>query len=225
MAIEEIIVLASSLKVGGRCVAGVSTVSGDWVRPVSDLPDGRLEARHCRVNGRFPRKLEMVSFEHCGPANDPAQPENVLVEDGGWTLDSRLSHAAASTELEPWLVEGPELFGNRGDSVSEEDVASRGPSPSLALIEPDSISFELKRPWQAGGPRRYRALFELDGALYDLGMTDPGIRAQLDERGFGAHGAQGLLPEGLTRVLLTASLGGAFKGRHYKLAAGVIFLP
>ncbi len=217
--------MASSLKVGGRCVAGVSTRSGDWVRPVSDLPDGRLEARHCRVDDRFPRKLEIVSFQHSGAVDDPAQPENVLVEDGDWTLGSRLSPLDASTELEPWLGEGPGLFGDRDNSVSEEDVASRGPSPSLTLIEPDDVSFVLKRPWQPGGPRRYRAFFELDGALYDLGMTDPGVRAQLDERGFGAYSAQRLLPDGLTRVLLTASLGTAFKGRHYKLVAGVIFLP
>lgn len=74
MPTEEILVLASSRKLGGRCVAGI-TRSGEWVRPVSGRPQGLFKAE-CAIEGRWPEVLDVVRFGFSEHLEDPAQPEN-----------------------------------------------------------------------------------------------------------------------------------------------------
>ena len=87
MSYERILVVANSRKTGGRCVAGVSLRNGRLVRPVSPRGNGELSDRECGVGGRTPRLLEVVSFAHRGPEDDPAQPENVVIANAPWKLE------------------------------------------------------------------------------------------------------------------------------------------
>lgn len=221
---EEIIVLASSRKTGGRCIAGISTDSGKWVRPVSDRGEGELYPFHYRVQGRAPEALDIVHFSYRRRLGDPTQPENVLIDEEGWQLTGRLDPAAAYNELAAFLEPGPELFGNRERSLSATEAA-RGVLESLVLIEPSDLQFTVRPPFEPGGPRRKRANFSIGGQLYDLPITDFAVGPKLLSLENGDYGQDqvGLSPN--NRTLMTISLGGEKLARHWKLVATFLSLP
>jgi hypothetical protein len=224
MPVDEITVLACSKKKGGRCVAGISQNSGEWVRPVSDGPFGRIEAHQFRIDGREVQPLDIVRFDHDGNCGDPTQPENVLVEHDQWLRTGRLDSAEAYAGLSAHLATGPGLLGNQGAAVIEK-VAMEGMEASLALIEPESIRFSLELPWKGKGAPRPRAIFSLAGAEYDLGVTDTLVRPRLMNAGYGDHSPAELGLQEDMHTLLTVSLAELRDGWCTKLVAAVLFLP
>lgn len=224
MAVEEIVVLANSMKWGGRCVAGISTRGGRWVRPVSDRLHGELRPLHHRIDGRDLAPLDVVSFEHDGRVNNPAQPENVKVGNSRWWLTGRVEPADALGHLSPQLVEGPDLLGNREASVPEAE-ALQGVDASLALVKPAKVEFDLDPPFEGTSKSRPRTRFDLGGQHYDLAVTDFLIRSRLLKAGLGTHGLAELGLDPGADVLLTVSLAEAYGGRCWKLVAAVLVLP
>lgn len=225
MPTEEFVVLANSDKPGGRCVAGISTVSGEWVRPVSSrLSTGALSSRDCRVDGRMVRAFDVVRFGYERRLDDPAQPENVLIDGSDWTLTGDIAAGDAYEFLRPHIVAGPELLGDTEDSI-DDSVAQDGVEASLAVIEPDAIEFRSRPPFNPGKRRRARALIELSGQDYDLSITDEVVAPVVRSAETGVYAPAELdLPES-GHTVLTASLAEGWNGRHYKLAAAVLFLP
>jgi len=221
----EIIVLANSKKLGGRCVAGISTRSGRWARPVSRLPNGKLEPAHCRVENRQPALLDVVRFDYAEQLGDPAQPENLLIEDSPWELVDHVAPGDAFSRLQEHLARGPELLGNRGRAVPEE-VAEEGVDASLALIEPDRPPrFKTESAHEMGGQLRPRVEFSLGGQDYDLGITDFVVAPRLRALGRGEHSGDRLGFGAARHVLLTISLAEPLDEWHWKLVAAVLVLP
>lgn len=224
MATEEIIVLANSRKPGGRCVAGISTGSGDWVRPVAARSStGALSPRDCRVDGRMVETLDVVRFDYGTRAGDPAQPENVTIEERDWELIDRVAPQGAYRRLRSHLEPGPALLGGTRRGVAE-DVARRGLEASLALVEPDSIAFRSEdNPYKPG--RKARAVFEIASQGYDLGITDRVVAPVVKNRPDGTYSASELgFPEP-AHTVLSVSLAEPLDGTRWKLAAAVLFLP
>lgn len=224
MPIAEIIVLANSKKWGGRCVAGVSTQEGRWVRPVSGGPHGALHSRQYRVDGHDLRLLDVVGFEHDGPIGDPSQPENIEVGDSRWWLTGTIDPVEAGDRLAPHLVNDPALLGNRGSAVPETE-ASKGVDASLALIQPAEIEFCLAPPLEGTSKLRPRARFGLGDQHYDLALTDFLIRPRLLKAGLGTYDLAELGLNPTVDVLFTISLAEAREDWCVKLVAGVLTLP
>lgn len=115
----------------------------------------------------------------------------------------------ASGYLDEVLVDGPELFGTRGDSIDWDDIQANGVPSSLALVRVRPTFYV--NPWE-----RLRATFRLGGASYDLAVTDLAPwAAAVKERGGGTPRKD---------WYLTISLGERYdrNNRAYKLvAAGV----
>lgn len=223
MPTEEILVLASSRKHGGRCVAGV-TRAGTWVRPVSVGSHGLFKAE-CGVDGRWPEVLDVVRFGYSKRTEDPAQPENFLIDGSEWELRKRLDPAEAAGSLRRFLTAGSKLLGNRGKAVKDE-VAAEGVETSLALIAPRSgIELILSPPEDGQGKPRPRVVFDLGRTRYDLPVTDIPVEEAIREAGVGVYDPEDLGFDATGTVLLTISLGEEFEGWHYKLAAAVLFLP
>jgi hypothetical protein len=221
---EEMIVLASSRKLADRCVAGISTASGEWVRPVSAIPGG-LRKFQCKVNGRWPEPLDVVRFGYVEQLKHPAQPENVLIDETEWELVERVDPGGAYAELENGLELGPALLGNRGKAV-KGTVAAEGVEASLALVEPTApIAFLMRPPEETYGKLKPRALFELAGEEYELGLTDIVVESRVREAGVGTYSGGDLGFDDSDATLLTISLGEVYRGWHSKLAAAVLFLP
>lgn len=209
---------------GGRCVAGISLETGQWVRPVSNRSEGELSPGDCAVGGRPPRPLDLVCFPYRNRLEDPAQPENVLIDGGGWELAGTVAPAEAYALLNQYLEPGPALLGGVDRGVADA-VAQEGLDASLCLVEPDSIEFVSKPPFAPGKARRARAVFELDGQRYDLGITDSLVAPRLKGAEYGCYSALDLDFPDPSHTLLTVSMTEPLNETRWKLAAAVHLLP
>ncbi|HXR59873.1 MAG TPA: hypothetical protein VN732_00940 [Solirubrobacterales bacterium] len=223
MPTEEILVLASSKKHGGRCVAGVNK-AGEWVRPVSGGHHGLFLAQ-CGIGRHWPGVLDVVQFGYLRQLDDPAQPENFLIDGSAWRLSKQLPPEEAYGRLRRFRAKGPQLLGNRGKAVPEEEAAENGEG-SLALIEPTAaVSLLMRPPEEEHQKLRPRLVFDFGGRRYDLPLTDVPIEEAVKKTGVGEYAPEELGFDASGRVLVTVSLGEAFNGWHHKLAAAVLFLP
>jgi hypothetical protein len=213
MASERMLVLASSRKPGGRCIAGLSLSRHGLVRPVTE-GSGAISLYDCGLEV-YPQEFDIVTFEHRGHDGDVAQPENVLVDGSPWTVEQPMAREDALALLEVLRHPGDVIFGNRGKAVPEH-IAASGMSESLCLVEPDEVEFRLtyfNKP---------RAVFECGDAQWDLGLTDLRVRPQLLRQEPGVYSLADLGFDQASRVMLLLSLGTVFDGYHYKLAAAVL---
>jgi hypothetical protein len=138
-------------------------------------------------------------------------------------LTGRLDSAHAYHELEPFLTSEPDLFGNAEPSLAASEAA--GVSESLVLIEPSELRFKARPPYEPGGPRKKRALFSIAGQPYDLPVTDFLVGPRLMRVDYGEYGQDEVGLSSERRTLMTASLGGEKRGRHWKLAAAFLSVP
>lgn len=224
MPVDEIVILANSFKHGGRCVAGVSLRSGDWVRPVSTHRHGELYPYHYRIDGRDVELLDVVGFDHGRRMDDLCQPENVEVGDGRWWRTGRLDAADAERVLGPKQTDGSQLLGNRGAAMTEEN-ALRGVEASLALVRPDEVEFRLDPPREGTAKLRPRVKFAHGGHDYTLSLTDTIVRPRLIQAGLGSHDGAGLGLASGADLLLTVSLAEPRDGWCTKLVAAVMPTP
>ena len=130
--------------------------------------------------------------------------------------------------LEALIEARPRLLARgRSDRISATEVKQRSIGQSLALVEPASVRWSIKTNIE--GFRRLQCHFEVEGNSLDLRVTDPafvpGAMEKLKDAPLNSRHTNTAvgIPQG-QRLLLTASLGGDYRGNHYKLVAGVIAL-
>ena len=194
------------------------------MRPVSGGPHGLFQTE-CAVNGRWPEVLDVVRFSYVERLEDPAQPENVLIDDSPWELRKKLPPEEAYERLSGFLAQGPTLLGNRGKAMTQEEAAE-GVEASLALIEPTAgISLIMRPPEEERGKYKPRVVFEFASRVYDLVLTDVPFEKAVRSAGVGEYDPQDLGLEAPGPTLLTVSLGEVHNGWHTKLGAAVLFLP
>ena len=135
----EVLLLANSKKLGGRCLAGLRTDDWTWFRPVSGTQHGAISTKECEVVGGILRPLDLITCDVTRQAPSPHQAENWLVQEGSIQL---ISHVEFS-DVEAKLGEASELFPHFirtatpsiPPSFFQENAI---PQSSLALIEVDS---------------------------------------------------------------------------------------
>lgn len=226
----EILCLANSRKHSGRCVAGLRTDGGGWIRPVAWNAEGTLRSHNYTLDdGTEARLLDVIQFRCIQPRPEPHHPENWLLAQSRWRLAERPASEAALGVLRDALVYGPVLLGNTEDHLPFDSFRRSPASASLALVAPQNLRWLLKT--NATGERRPRILFTLGGAHYNLALTDPTWEPRLASLAPGTHprSAAGLAAE--DEVLLTISLSEPFQRDPqtpklcYKLVAAVLVLP
>src|SRR6266850_2762792 len=76
MPLVDLICLANSNKMGGRCIAGLRTDGGGWVRPIaSETEHGQLYFRHFKLDdGSEPKVLDVIRVDLARAAPAPGQP-------------------------------------------------------------------------------------------------------------------------------------------------------
>ena len=124
---------------------------------------------------------------------------------------------------------GPELLGCRNDKVAHAALQVRPVSHSLALVAPQGLEWIIK----AGkdGKRSTRVAFTLDGAEYNLSLTDPVWEKRLKGLPLGTHPRRAARIADEDEIWLTISLGEPFAPAEdgeefcYKIAAAVIAAP
>jgi hypothetical protein len=233
---KRVIVLANSIKHGGRCIAGREVLNvggrgeiGGWIRPVTALSSGELYPVHYLLNsGGFAAVCDVVDIplqRHC---NEPGQPENwQLIEGKPWRMVEPVpqSYIPRLTENPPDLWLEPH---EKTDRISPAAQQARDPQHSLALIEPRNLRFLLSNPYNesSGSERpRMQAMFRYRGMDYSMNVTDP-LLAERHEWAYpeaNERSVEKTLPCG-DHCRLCISLTPPFHGYHYKVVATVFEL-
>lgn len=235
MQVKTMLVLANSVRRGGRCIAGREMPAsagarfGGWLRPISNEGEGELLAQHVRLNPRLPlRPLDVVRVPLATRGGDAAHPEDWLIADGFWTRESACSATILSS-----LIEHPRSLwhdpARQSDRVSPAALASPAEHQSLHLVRPSNLRFRAWREFDAARQRerqRYRAIFDYGGIEYDLSLTDPVATDRFVPRlpSVGEPPRDFPCPLG-ERALLCVSLTPLFHGLHYKVVATVLETP
>jgi len=219
----EIICLANSRKLSGRCIAGLRTDGRGWIRPVSESPDGTLfQGHYVLKDGSEAQVLDVLKIELLKPRPAPYQPENWVISSTHWKLIERPASFEQQRIFRAFIVHGPALFGDQSDRISAEVFSEAPAESSLGLVIPDEIEWTVTK--NIKGRRQIRALFNLGGAPYNLGITDPVLEQYLTKRPFGNYSIDSIGLKRNDKLLLTVSLGEPFQGDCYKLVTSVLFL-
>ncbi|MEA2440136.1 MAG: hypothetical protein QOH76_1560 [Thermoleophilaceae bacterium] len=217
MATERILVLASSRKLGGRCIAGLSLSGNGLVRPVSASSDGELlPSDHQLVPP--PAEFDVVTFDHLGFADDPTQPENLLIDGEPWDSEGPMAPAAALPLIEEHLHTASTIFVNHGKAVPAH-VAEEGMDASLCVVEPDSLDFVVTPQILT------RVEFVHGGHLWDLPISDYRVRPAMRTQPTGRYSLDDLGLGDPDRIMLLLSLAAKHNDWHSKLVAGVLQFP
>jgi hypothetical protein len=129
----QLICLANSWKHGERCIAGIHPPTGQWLRPISDLEDGRIPLDVRLIADQEPQLLDILEIPLAAtpPTYWEFECENRALLSGPWQRVGR----AAATDLWPYL-------GNVG-AVLHNDKRYVSLNHLLTLPEADRQSLQL----------------------------------------------------------------------------------
>ena len=216
----RIVCLANSWKRGERCIAGIDTATGRWVRPVTASADGGVP-RHVRaVRKGEVALLDLVELPLAATGPDFGfECENRLILPGRWYVTG----CARIDDLRRYLLPGQPLLHTTTRAVTVSFMQSL-PSEerrTLQLVEATDFAVWVttrrhsdQHVWRGG-------FTTPDGGRLETNITDPVFAARLDV---------GLLPA--AHCLLTISLSLPWRPADrpddaascWKLIAGVIEL-
>jgi hypothetical protein len=175
----EIICLANSWKHGDRCIAGIEVSTGNWIRPVSDLDDGRIPNTTRLINSKEPALLDILEIPLAETyGNCDFQGENRLILPGVW---KKIGEAKAIDLLKYCDSDCPILHNNKKFVlVSELQNKPFAERKTLQLV--CAMNFSLTHiPRSFGGVKWKATLTTLTGQhLTEATITDPTFTAKLD---------------------------------------------
>jgi hypothetical protein len=219
----EIICLANSRKLSGRCIAGLRTDGKGWIRPVSDSPDGTLFlSDYTLKDGSEAGVLDVIRIKFTKARPDIYQPENWVISNTAWELVERPASSEYQQIFRSFIVQGSDLFCDQSDRICVKVLLEAPAKSSLALVVPDKIDWIVTK--NIKGRRQVRALFNMGGAYYNLGITDPLLEQHLSKQPLGNYSVNSIGLKKNDKLLLTISLGEPFQGDCYKLVTSVLFL-
>jgi hypothetical protein len=233
----EILCLANSRKHSGRCVAGLRTDGGGWVRPIGKNGLNILMPHHYVLpDNTEAALLDLLRIPVGAAVPQPHHPEDRLITGASWELVSRPATGDIAVPLlRAHLDRGPDLLGNKKDRLPYRQFLQRPADASLALIYPRDLRWRIERVGEYS-KRRTRAVFTLSEVEYDLPVTDPEWEHQLSHLLVGEHPFASTLEHVVDerdRALMTVSLSEPLgvdeatgdSGWCYKLIAAVIVIP
>ena len=222
---KEIVCLANSRKLLGRCIAGREWSgtgnAGDWIRPVSKRNNQEVsEYERQYEDGSDPRLLDVIDVPVLRACPENWQTENWLLDpEYYWRRSgkySRFDLVALADPVKPLWIDGHSTYNGRNDKVPLELTSSI--SDSLRLIRVERLELAVFSPGEAFGnaKRRVQGRFEFSGQEYALWVTDPACEKEHLAKLDGTYA--------IGESYLTISLGEQYQGACYKLIAAVIRL-
>jgi Dual OB-containing domain len=221
--VKQIVCLANSRKLSGRCVAGKewpNDGSGSWIRPVSSRPSEEVsEYERQYQDGTDPRVLDVIDVPLIEHRPHTYQSENWLLDaEQYWVRRGRATLAEVADAVDA----PPELWSNdsssyngRLDRVSLEQANAL--SGSLYLLGVSDLTVHVFAPGAYfGNPkRRVQGRFSHRGLEYHLWITDPRVTAAYLVQSDGTYE--------IGESFITVSLGEPYEdGYCYKLIAAII---
>lgn len=217
----EIICLAKSRRPGGRCIAGLRTDGGGWVRPIAPGSNSVLLRRHYILsNGSEIEVLDVVKLRLSQQKPELYQPENWVITEENWELRKRPVSSKHLKILWAYVQRGSTLFRNDTDRIHLRSLQEKPAESSLALIIPDRVEWEVTKA--ITGKRQTRCYFKLRNTNYNLVVTDPVWENKFSRLQLGSYGSESIGCSQDEIFLLTVSLGEPFTDNYcYKLVACV----
>jgi wobble nucleotide-excising tRNase len=146
---KTILVLANSIKKGGRCVAGIelksfdanSVTFGDYIRPIdATQEEGTLLLSTTTLNNKAVGPLDIVEIEFSDNANDLCHPEDWIIRNATpWKALGKLPIAA----LEKLPYNRKDLWGNT------KSITPGSSTFSLQVIKTEK-PYTVQTYWQDG---------------------------------------------------------------------------
>lgn len=220
---KQLVCLANSRKLSGRCIAGKEFIDGQagpWLRPVSARPSEEVsEEERQYSDGSDPRVLDVMRVPLLEPCPKLYQAENWLLDpDSYWELVGRVSwdEIKVMADAPPilWINDSSTIRG-RNDRVTLADAGQF--DCSLCLLNLPMLTIRVFVPGaDFGNPkRRVQAAFEYKSIEYRLWVTDPVIEREYLAKSDGVYA--------VGECCVTVSLGEPDKdGFCYKLVAALI---
>lgn len=198
-----IVVLACSIKHGGKCLAGKKISDKSWVRPVGNCHGKELsnvQATCENTYGVYPIKLlQKVTIDITDHVPLKHQPENFLFSDN----QIQQAYKIDKSELTSYLDSPQDLWGQEASVSTEEiDNGELIINQSLYLVRVDDLVLYVN-PFD-----KRRARFNFNNICYDLSVTCPNFDALLDAS------------EDINGILCI-SLGEEYEGSHWKIIAAI----
>jgi hypothetical protein len=184
----KMLVLASSTKHGGRCVAGREWLGGTadqpqlggWIRPLGEKNQGAIGDLKAKLwrnlpssqRGRFVKPGDLVEIDLEDQDSPDFQCENRKMKSGTWInlvkeipLIEPLFGAVEDDPSALWLPSSAN--GLKPDRVPVTQLSEHStPDQSLFCIQPANLQFH-------GPYGKVGAKFRFKGENYDLKITDP----------------------------------------------------
>lgn len=177
--LTRIICLANSRKHGGRCIAGIETSTSAWVRPVSDLDDGRLERKERLIDGKEPALGDVLELPLAGDGPDfDFESENRSILNGPW----RHAGTASVDEISSLRSSDPIVLHNDENFVTVQYLRTLpfAERRTLQLVEVSDFT-ALSTGFSPNGGRKWRGTFTAgSGARLACMITDPVLVEKLE---------------------------------------------
>ncbi|WP_420625655.1 dual OB domain-containing protein [Candidatus Poriferisodalis sp.] len=212
----EVLCLANSRKLGGRCFAGL-TSDGAWVRPVTATPKGELPNEVCILDtGKRVRPLDIVKMKLKRHEPRSYQPENWIVGKKEWNFVRAQTIGNVHELLDDACADDSPIFGTRTDRVTWPRIQEAPLKASLTLVRASRPRFYIRQRF--GSSTQTRVRFVHGGFEYDLSVSFEFTLPHSDLRHY----------EPSTNWYLTISLGEPFADQGnscFKLVAGALEIP
>lgn len=206
----QFVCLANSIKLNGRCIAGIVLSNAStpllnfgnptWVRPVSELEHGEVNADLVsQVN-----LLDIFEMDLTKNVGKSFQSENVLFDStslkkiGTLQYSDLIKFVSTSTDSK--------IFGNHGKSLHKDVIDSTNHSLLMFCVDEFSVQFI--------DSRHLRLIFTYNDWEYDLPITDPVFIQK--------YNANNQILNGRSEIYITISLAVEHNGWHSKLIAAII---
>lgn len=216
----QIICLANSWKHGDRCIAGINSLKGQWIRPVSNLPDGRIPKETRNIGGTEPALLDILEIPLAKTGPDFGfECENLLVLPGKWR---RVGHVPPGF-LHKYCSNENYILHNDRRYVTVSFLQSLPIAQRRTLQLIQAVEFSVRSTGQRfeGGEKWEGSLITTNGQRLTAIITDPVYIRRLE------LGHQSQSP-----CFITVSLSMPWRPRDWegddpcwKLIAAVVELP
>ncbi|OHB62841.1 MAG: hypothetical protein A2Y77_16790 [Planctomycetes bacterium RBG_13_62_9] len=167
----RIIVLANSLKHTDSCLAGLDISTGKWVRPVTNLNDGRVRKSDMKIGSHSPQLLDIldIPLDVTGP-DFGFESENRTILPGQWYLRGRADvNDALKYAKRPRCI-----LHNDWKYVTIEEMKGKAfeDRTTLELIHVNDFTI---RDVESPSPekRSWKGLVLSGGRVLQLPITDP----------------------------------------------------
>jgi len=221
MSPTRIVVLANSWKHDDWCLAGIDLETGKWVRPVTDLVDGRIPKTYMKLGGYFPVLLDIleIPLDSSGP-DFGFESENRTILSGQWYHHGKLT----PEDIRKYIKRPYYVLHNHMKYVYPKDLQQKPfeKRETLQLIQVDGFTVRDTRE-KTTDKNNWKGIISSGRRDIDVKITDPIFSDKLNS---------GHKPS--SSCILTMSLSMPHKPPGWgedevpvcwKLIAGVIELP